>query len=63
MRLLKLLLLLGLFVAVFLWVRSAERKVNPTFDYSSYASENACDSVGSDSITNGRNHELDLRPR
>jgi len=63
MRLLKLLLLLGLFVAVFLWVRSAESNVNPTFNYSSQFIEYAADTIKLDSITKGRNHELDLKPR
>jgi hypothetical protein len=63
MRLLRLLLLLGLFIAMFLWVRSAEVNIERKMNYSTGTKFNISDSVKCDSLSEVREMQPDLRPR
>jgi hypothetical protein len=63
MRLLKLLLLLGLFIAMFLWVRSAEDNIDRKMNYSAEIKFNNSDSIKCDSLSEVRQMQVDLKPR
>jgi hypothetical protein len=63
MRLLKLLLLLGLFIAMFLWVRSAEDNIDRKMNYSTETKFSNGESIKSESLSEVRQTKTDLRPQ
>jgi hypothetical protein len=63
MRLLKLLLLLGLFIAMFLWVKSAEDEINRKSCFEAETKFSKGDSIKCDSLRKPQALQYDLRPR